>query len=458
MEQFISFLAMESLLSHWDGYNFNGLQELGDFTGLAFADGVLYPSWADSSNSTGDNPNGARSMFDVYTAAVRPNNVPPTVTVDPASGAEGASIALNGSATDPDGDPLTFSWTVTPLVADPGAACAITNATSLAPTIQCSDDGTYTATLTATGDASGPVSASNTVTVSNEAPSVSSATATPSTIDEGQSTAFTADFSDPGWNDTYTASIDWGFGPSEAVAATVSTNGSAGVPDSGAIGGSHTYQDDGSFTVTGTVSDDDGGVGSDDAVVTVVNVNPTAAIDETGSLLINGAPTIITNAGSPVNFSGRSTDPGSDDLTLKWNWDDGPPSPDVTVISLADPPTPDADPSPDVRQQAFLTATVTRDVGTEGVRALRDAYARRADPRNGLGARGAVFAAENILIRGAGPVREEALRFLGEIARDPSASLADRRTALGRLRPHVPPESIADLAGLDLESDVQAGK
>jgi len=329
-----------------NGYAQNGGQQLGDFTGLAFADGILYPSWADSSNSTGDNPNGTGGL-DVYTAAVWPNNLPPTVTVDPASGAEGAVIALNGTANDPNNDPLTFTWTVTPLVADAGASCAIANGTSLTPTIQCSDDGTYTATLTATGDPGGPVSASNTVTVSNQAPSVTSPAVTPTTIDEGQSTAFSANFSDPGWNDTYVASINWGFGPPEAVTANVTTNGSPGVPDSGTIGGTHTYQDDGSFTVTGSVTDDDGGTGTASAVVTVKNVNPTAAIDETGAVLINGVPTIITNAGTPVNFTAESTDPGSDDLTLTWDWDDGPPSPDVTVLSLAAPPNPDPDPSPD---------------------------------------------------------------------------------------------------------------
>jgi hypothetical protein len=35
-----------------DGYNHNGGQELGDYIGAAFHDGIFYPSWADSSNST----------------------------------------------------------------------------------------------------------------------------------------------------------------------------------------------------------------------------------------------------------------------------------------------------------------------------------------------------------------------------------------------------------------------
>ncbi|HEY3208479.1 MAG TPA: sialidase family protein [Actinomycetota bacterium] len=47
----------------------NGVQ-YGDYTGLTFHAGRFYPSWADNSNSTGDNPDGALSKFDVYTARI----------------------------------------------------------------------------------------------------------------------------------------------------------------------------------------------------------------------------------------------------------------------------------------------------------------------------------------------------------------------------------------------------
>ena len=55
-----------------NGYATNGAQELGDYIGLAYHGGVMYPSWADSSNSTGDNPDGALVSLDVYTAAIQP--------------------------------------------------------------------------------------------------------------------------------------------------------------------------------------------------------------------------------------------------------------------------------------------------------------------------------------------------------------------------------------------------
>ena len=49
----------------------NGI-DYGDFIGLSFFGGVAHPAWSDNSNSTGTNPDGALSKFDIYTAAVRP--------------------------------------------------------------------------------------------------------------------------------------------------------------------------------------------------------------------------------------------------------------------------------------------------------------------------------------------------------------------------------------------------
>ncbi|MET8243782.1 choice-of-anchor P family protein [Streptomyces sp. NPDC005202] len=48
----------------------NGI-DYGDYSGLAYEHGSFYPFWADNSNSTGDNPDGAGSSFDMYTARVQ---------------------------------------------------------------------------------------------------------------------------------------------------------------------------------------------------------------------------------------------------------------------------------------------------------------------------------------------------------------------------------------------------
>lgn len=49
---------------------FTRKSDYADYTGSAFVQGFLVPAWADNSNSTGDNPDGATN-FDVYTAIVQ---------------------------------------------------------------------------------------------------------------------------------------------------------------------------------------------------------------------------------------------------------------------------------------------------------------------------------------------------------------------------------------------------
>jgi hypothetical protein len=53
----------------------NGI-DLGDYTGLAFLGGTLYPLWADNSDSTGDNPDGRLHELDQYTAVVPSASLP----------------------------------------------------------------------------------------------------------------------------------------------------------------------------------------------------------------------------------------------------------------------------------------------------------------------------------------------------------------------------------------------
>jgi BNR/Asp-box repeat. len=48
----------------------NGI-DYGDYTGLSFYGDIAHPAWADNSNSTGNNPDGALHQLDIYTASVR---------------------------------------------------------------------------------------------------------------------------------------------------------------------------------------------------------------------------------------------------------------------------------------------------------------------------------------------------------------------------------------------------
>ena len=105
-----------------------------------------------------------------------------------------------------------------------------------------------------------------TLNVTNVAPAVSTAVA-PSPSEEGETVTASATFSDPaGAGDapfTCTVDYDEGGGPAAGtVAAFLCT------------GADHAYGDDGSFSVTVCVTDDDGGTGCDSATHEVLNVPP----------------------------------------------------------------------------------------------------------------------------------------------------------------------------------------
>ncbi|HXQ36643.1 MAG TPA: PKD domain-containing protein, partial [Anaerolineales bacterium] len=192
-----------------------------------------------------------------------------------------------------------------------------------------------------------------TVTVNNVAPAVSLASDAP--VNEGLPVTVSGIVTDPGWLDPLTATIDWGDGsPVEAISGTLENTR----PDATlTFSTSHVYGDNGNFTAEVCGSDDDTTTCSTIALQ-VDNVNPTAEIDQAGTVLINGTPTFLAHAGDPLNFSGRATDPGSDDLFLSWDWDDGSPSPDVTTTYLVNPPNADPFPSPSV-QPRDVTDTQT---------------------------------------------------------------------------------------------------
>jgi uncharacterized repeat protein (TIGR01451 family) len=74
----------------------------GDYDTMDFHNGAMYRTWADNSNSTGDNPDGTKSL-DIYTAAVSVISLPADLGVK-VSGPVGTRV---------EGDPLTYTLTVT---------------------------------------------------------------------------------------------------------------------------------------------------------------------------------------------------------------------------------------------------------------------------------------------------------------------------------------------------------
>ena len=216
---------------------------------------------------------------------------------------EGSDVQLDGTASsDPDGDTLTYSWT---------PVAHLDNPSSATPIYDGVDDTVDLLTLTVTDPGGLSDSDTTTVTVNNVAPTV---TATGDTIDEGGTADVTATFTDPGVLDTHTATIDWGDGlPAESVPIVQG----AGL---GSLQASHPYGDNGSYTVTVTLTDDDSGVGSDAATVTVANVDPVVDLNTDDKVVFPGGEAFVGRVNVPQTHDVTATDAGSDDLTVDWSF------------------------------------------------------------------------------------------------------------------------------------------
>ncbi len=117
-------------------------------------------------------------------------------------------------------------------------------------------------------------------------------------------------FVDPGWLDTHSAVWDFGDGEYEIAVITEENE----PPDAtGTNFTTHQYGDDGIYNVTFTVIDDDGGMGTAQAGVSVYNLPPSISVDIPSSV----------SEGKHFSLGITATDPGSDDLFIDIDWGDG---------------------------------------------------------------------------------------------------------------------------------------
>ncbi|MGA1842254.1 MAG: PKD domain-containing protein, partial [bacterium] len=190
----------------------------------------------------------------MITVEAPPNDPPVADAGGPYILNEGSVATLDGSgSSDQNGDELTYAW-------DLDNDGQYDDANGVSPNFKGIDDGAYTIGLKVT-DGLLEDTDTTTVTVNNVAPFVEAGP--DQTTTEGISISLLpATFSDPGVEDTHTATINWGDGIVESASLTES-NGS------GIVEGSHTYSASGSYTVTTNVIDKDGGSGSDTLKVTV---------------------------------------------------------------------------------------------------------------------------------------------------------------------------------------------
>lgn len=189
-------------------------------------------------------------------------------------------VLFSNTSTDPDGDPMTFLW-------DFGDG---TTSTDPSPTHVYSLKGTYSVTLVAVDDNGAADVATQNVAVAPPptAPVVDAGPDRP--IDEGSelrlevagSNDTRARFEDRNSGDTHTATIDWGDGtPVESVPA-----------GGGAVGGAHTYPDDGVHVVEVCVTDSSGLTGCDSFQVTVGNLSPDVSLTDLNRWVAESYPAV----------------------------------------------------------------------------------------------------------------------------------------------------------------------
>jgi PKD repeat protein len=105
--------------------------------------------------------------------------------------------------------------------------------------------------------------------------------------------------------DTHTATVNWGDGSPTENATVYEGVGS------GAIGGTHVYEDEGTYTVTVVVMDNNGGMDTDEFDVIVAPVAPTATLSNNGP--------VFEGSSATVSFS-NEFDPSSADTMAGFHY------------------------------------------------------------------------------------------------------------------------------------------
>lgn len=216
-------------------------------------------------------------------------NVAPVIssTTIPATGTEGVAQTFSVAYTDVETmDTQTVAWSFSDGTTATGSSTSKTFA----------DNGTYTATVTVTDDDGGIATASGTIVVANAAPVITSTSGTTSG-NEGSAFAFACSATDVAAD---TVSYGWSFGDGGTSTGATAT---------------HTFVDDGAYSVVCTASDEDGGSSTSSIAVAVNNVAPTIT---SSSLPATG------NEGGALTFSVTASDVGTaDTLTYVWAFGDG---------------------------------------------------------------------------------------------------------------------------------------
>lgn len=162
-----------------------------------------------------------------------------------------------------------------------------------------SDTATVTVTLATEGNPSNILAQEQgSITVNNVAPQVALPSLDHATIPVFQAVNLSDSFTDQGVGDTHTATIDWG--DQQEAGVVTESNGA------GAVTGSHAYTVPGTYTITVTVQDQDGGSQSATTTIQVVKADQTITFAPLANKTYGDAPFTVSasaSSGLPVSFN-----------------------------------------------------------------------------------------------------------------------------------------------------------
>jgi len=198
---------------------------------------------------------------------VTPNGFPTADANGPYTENEGTAVAFDASgSSDPDGEALEYRW-------DFDGDDTWDTDWSTSPTAEYTwgDDYSGTVKLEVRDEIGKTDITATTVTVQNVAPTATFdalGQPNPQFILPYQELTFTGGFTDPGWEDTHTAT--WDYGDSTPVVTGDLTEENDEPDSTGTVTGEHSYAAPGTYTVTLTVTDDEGDIDTDTTTVVVV--------------------------------------------------------------------------------------------------------------------------------------------------------------------------------------------
>ena len=248
----------------------------------------------DSATARYTDPGGVLRTSNTATTTWTSTNRAPTASANgPYSVPEGGSVGLTGSGSDPDGDPLTYSWDL-----DNNGSFETAGQSPTFSAAGRDGPGSQTVVLKVCDNKGACATSSATVTITNVAPTIV-AVSNNGPVDEPASATISVTATDPaGALDPLAYSFDcdndgiYEIGPQSASTAGCS------------------YPDDGTYQVNVLVTDGDGGSATGSTTVSVPNVAPTihsiansGPIDEGTSASINVTATDPAGAYDPLTYA-----------------------------------------------------------------------------------------------------------------------------------------------------------